>query len=520
MKSMAVNRSVIGSLLNDSMSYLRTTEIFAKSYETLIICRTHQFFWIRLERSVQRAPIGIPEIDQAIEGGIPKGSLILVAGTPGSGKTSFAARFLAKGTTLGEKGIYVSFAEGKGPFFAEMRKQGLDFERMEEERQFAFLDFMTVKREGVPAVVQEIVNSVLELGATRLVVDSFSAMAQAFPEVIEARSILHTVLSKIIRSAGCTTILISEVPVGTSRLGLGIEEFVADGVLKFSQKEIEGRVLRTLEIYKLRGTKIRKREHLFTLDGGLKVLSPLDSSRFIDGYEFRHIPHKDPYFSTGIQDLDELLGGGLRSGSHNLLEVSEDVPLETLLGFLAPTITNSIRQGGQVICIPVDGLFPEEMQQSLKRHLGEKGLQSLTIFDMTGRNSPNTISLSGATVLQPFDAFWKTCRRLHKNLSDRIISILGFDALEARFAKDLQPLQAMISETIAKVRSAGDIMLSIARPHLNTLRQMASASDTHLRLTENQGVLCLAGVKPRTGFYGISASGDSGHGELRLVEVS
>src|SRR3989441_10739179 len=117
------------------------------------------------------------------------------------------------------------------------------------------MDLLNVKNEGIPAVSQSIVDAVLDYKASSLVIDSFSAMAQAVPELIEARSILHTILGNIIRQAECTTLLISEVPVGTSRLGLGIEEFVDDGVLKFTQKEIDGRAIRNLIIPKLRGTK-------------------------------------------------------------------------------------------------------------------------------------------------------------------------------------------------------------------------------------------------------------------------
>ncbi len=50
-----------------------------------------------METSLQRVPFGIPELDSVIEGGVPKGSLTLLAGTPGSGKTAFGAKFLYEG---------------------------------------------------------------------------------------------------------------------------------------------------------------------------------------------------------------------------------------------------------------------------------------------------------------------------------------------------------------------------------------------------------------------------------------
>ena len=61
-----------------------------------------------------RAPTGINGLDDMIEGGFPRGSLALLAGSPGSGKTIASAHFLYHGAkNLNENGIYLSFAERK-----------------------------------------------------------------------------------------------------------------------------------------------------------------------------------------------------------------------------------------------------------------------------------------------------------------------------------------------------------------------------------------------------------------------
>jgi len=467
-----------------------------------------------------RVSTGIADLDYQIEGGFPKGSLILLAGNPGSGKTIFAGSFLHEGIArFNEKGIYASFAEGHDAFCSNMERFGFDFRKIGNAGSFSFLDLLTVKGEGMPEVTEAIVSEVFSLGASRLVIDSFSAIAQAFPQAIEARSVLHTVLGKVIRQAGCTTLLISEVPIGTSRLGLGIEEFVADGVLRFSQKNMEGRTLRLLEVHKLRGTRIGKRQHVFTLDQGFKLLKPFEPHLLLDGGTFEPTTSQGPCYSTGIRDLDAILGGGFRRGSHNLLEVSEDVSIEALIGFLTPVISNSIGHGDHVMCIPVDGMFPEELQGSLRSHIGNGGLANMQIFDFTGRNSPNTLSSSSATILQAFDTFWKSWRKLRKNPGSHVLGILGFGTLEAKYAKELQTLQALADETIAKVRSGGDVMLSIARPFSNTLRQLASASDTHLKLTQLDDMLCLSGVKPRTDHYGARLCKTNDHLRLELKQI-
>ena len=61
--------------------------------------------------TVERLSTGIAGLDALIEGGIPKGSTVLIAGNPGSGKTVLTAHFLYAGLIKNENGIYVSFSE-------------------------------------------------------------------------------------------------------------------------------------------------------------------------------------------------------------------------------------------------------------------------------------------------------------------------------------------------------------------------------------------------------------------------
>ena len=56
---------------------------------------------------INRMPTGIPGLDNMIEGGLPRPSLILLAGDAGAGKTTFCTQFLCKGADLGEHGLYL-----------------------------------------------------------------------------------------------------------------------------------------------------------------------------------------------------------------------------------------------------------------------------------------------------------------------------------------------------------------------------------------------------------------------------
>ena len=86
-------------------------------------------------------PTGIKNLDEVIGGGFLKGSMILVAGNPGSGKTTFAAQFIYEGLRRGESCLYVSFLEDEAEFGRHFSCLGMDFKMYSEKGLFKYLWF-------------------------------------------------------------------------------------------------------------------------------------------------------------------------------------------------------------------------------------------------------------------------------------------------------------------------------------------------------------------------------------------
>ena len=219
-----------------------------------------------------RIETGITGLDKLMEGGFPRGSLILLAGSPGSGKTIASAQFIYHGAVeLGEPAVYISFAERKEVFFKNMEQFGFNFAQLETEGKFKFLDMMTSKNEAISDTLEIALEEVRSIKAKRLVVDSFSAMSLAFDKKIDARIILH-LLEKIMRSIDCTTLLLVEIPTGQSELGLGFEEFVSDGIILFETTETRSGIQKRSIIRKMRGTKHNQNYHnIIISDEGLSL---------------------------------------------------------------------------------------------------------------------------------------------------------------------------------------------------------------------------------------------------------
>jgi circadian clock protein KaiC len=256
-----------------------------------------------------RAATGVDGFDSLIEGGFPKGDLILLAGHPGSGKTMFSSQFLyTGGTKYGEPGIYASFAENREAFMRNMQRSKMDFEALEEKGLFKFIDFVTVKEQAIDAALATVMAEIDSLKARRLVIDSFSAMAQAFSDKIDARIVLHTVLGRMTRLSNVTTLLIAEKPIGSESLGGGMEEFVSDAVLVLTQSPERGHMRRYFDIVKMRGTGASRARLPYDITEHGIVLYPS-----VEAKPAARVFNEK--VSTGVDGLDRMLSGGPYKGS-------------------------------------------------------------------------------------------------------------------------------------------------------------------------------------------------------------
>ena len=87
---------------------------------------------LRLEHAAPDARIssGLSALDDMLGGkGFYRGSTILVSGTPGAGKTTFAAHFVDAACARGEKCLYFLFEESPQQMIRNMRAAGIDVSR-------------------------------------------------------------------------------------------------------------------------------------------------------------------------------------------------------------------------------------------------------------------------------------------------------------------------------------------------------------------------------------------------------
>jgi circadian clock protein KaiC len=63
------------------------------------------------QAAAERASTGVEGLDEILGGGLTRRRVYLLEGTPGTGKTTFALRFLIEGAQHGERGLYITLSE-------------------------------------------------------------------------------------------------------------------------------------------------------------------------------------------------------------------------------------------------------------------------------------------------------------------------------------------------------------------------------------------------------------------------
>ncbi len=469
-------------------------------------------------------PSGIDGLDELLGGGLPRRGLIVLAGNPGTGKTIFSAQFLYRGAVdYGERGVYVSFAEDKEQFYSNMKAFGFDFEKLERDGTFSFLDMLTVKEEGVSAALEHMISRIAKLEAKRLVIDSFSAMAQAFREPHDARIVLHTILGRIVRSMGCTTLLIIEVPHGESRIGLGVEEFVTDGIIVLKRGFVGERLFRELEILKMRGSPTPEVRAPFTLKGGFRVFQPFKFKLVGRLERFKPQPDAIERFSAGLSDLDEMLGGGYPRGSTVLIEV--DGRISTLQHHLIcmPTAGNFMAQGRGVIKVLLTDIdFDLLKAWVLAGGFTIDELNSLMRVCVKHHSElkpePYVVALRGEDLSEVYEMYGNVERELRSKTGQPVLSIIEADALIDAYGE--REALWFLRTCIAKTRQTKGLTMVLLRPgYPRAAEALGSLAHVHLKVTREHGVVLVYGVKPRTNIYALEMDASKGYPMPKLTQI-
>jgi circadian clock protein KaiC len=265
------------------------------------------------------AQTGIAGLDDILGGGLPRHRIYLVQGDPGVGKTTVGLQFLLAGVARGEPVLYITLSEGKDEINSVARSHGWSLEGMplfelSAVDQTASLEQEYTLFQPSDVELQETTRALLtrleQVRPARVVVDSLSEVRLLSQSSLRYRRQILA-LKQHFAGRKCTVLLLDD---RTSEGGDLQLQSLSHGVVSMEQvPPIYGEDRRKLRVIKLRGQKFRGGYHDYVIrTGGLEVFPRLPASGHRSGVQAEPL-------SSGVPQLDAVLGGGLDRGTSTLI---------------------------------------------------------------------------------------------------------------------------------------------------------------------------------------------------------
>lgn len=266
-----------------------------------------------------KANLGVPGLDDITVGGLARGRLFLLEGSPGTGKTTIATQFLIAGAEAGERSLYITLSETEDELRAGAASHGWSLEGidifelvppeslLDEDQQQSLLYSSDLE---LGETTKRIFQAFEQVKPSRVVLDSLSEIRLLAQSSLRYRRQILALKHYFARS-GATVLMLDDL---SSEANDRTMHSVAHGVIRLEELSPEyGAERRRLRVIKYRGQSYRGGYHDFIIDtGGVRAFPRLVSAE-----------HRKPFarevLSTESAELNALLGGGIERGSSVLI---------------------------------------------------------------------------------------------------------------------------------------------------------------------------------------------------------
>src|SRR5215207_3919633 len=263
--------------------------------------------------TIEKLPTGVPRLDDVLGGGIPEYSFNLIAGDPGSGKTTLAHQVMFANATQERPAIYFTILGEPALKMLRYQQQFtfFDMEKVNKAIHFINLSQQSMERD-LTKVLESIVDRVEKLNPAIIIVDSFRTLVRATTDLEPGKMQLSEFVQRLamhLTTWQVTSFLIGEYEEHEMRENPVFT--MADGILVLSQNIERNSMVRKIRVPKVRGQAPQPGLHSVRIgDSGVQIYP-----RMIKPIEENQNKLPSSLISTGIEGLDEMMGGGTLTGN-------------------------------------------------------------------------------------------------------------------------------------------------------------------------------------------------------------
>ena len=272
-----------------------------------------------MSKTNDKANFGVEGLDDITVGGLARGRLFLLEGSPGTGKTTIATQFLMAGASAGERALYITLSETEDELRAGATSHGWSLDGidifelvppeslLDDEQQQSLLYSSDLE---LGETTKRIFEAFETVKPTRVVLDSLSEIRLLAQSSLRYRRQILALKHYFARS-GATVLMLDDL---SSEANDRTMHSVAHGVFRLEELSPEyGAERRRLRVIKYRGQRYRGGFHDFIIaTGGVQVFPRLVAAEHRGTFKRIVLPTESP-------ELNALLGGGVERGSSLLI---------------------------------------------------------------------------------------------------------------------------------------------------------------------------------------------------------
>jgi circadian clock protein KaiC len=259
-----------------------------------------------------RLSTGVPELDTLLRGGLKPGSVCILQGYPGSGKTILANQICFHRAAQNETCLYTTvLAESHDRLIGHL--QALSFfapDRIATNISYESA-FSTLEKDGLDGILKLLTRERQTRSARVVVLDGLFLLEDRLSSEAEFRRFVNG-LSVFANLTGALVLLLTN----SKRSAHTPEYTMVDTWIELGTEQLDHRAFRFLQVHKFRGSDFISGRHAVTISAeGLRVLPRLES---VASQQATPLPPRDR-LTTGVREFDAMVGGGLRKGSNTVL---------------------------------------------------------------------------------------------------------------------------------------------------------------------------------------------------------
>jgi len=266
---------------------------------------------MKRKRGVPRIETGVRNLDALFNGGPPKGTVIVLAGSPGAGKTILAQQICFHNASATNRVLYFSTLSEPTAKTLRYMSQFSFFDPKKLDADLQFVDLGVILRsKGLEEASALLMEQVRKVKPAIVVIDSFKVFDDLARSKEELRKFGYEIAVNLMAWES-TALLLGEY--GPEDIQTNPLFSIVDGLITLRQREQSGEQQRFIQPVKMRGTDHSRDEHPFLItSNGIDVFAP----RVIIKRESTSSRER---CKTGLSRLDDLLGDGIPRGSSLLV---------------------------------------------------------------------------------------------------------------------------------------------------------------------------------------------------------